>query len=168
MWKDVRRFSAPPSRRFAGQTFLPLVRSTIGQRLKRSSKDGRGGEKKRNKKTEAGPHSSICAYVTFGNCTGGFQDMNESQSIVQQRLLLVIPPSCTNTLVRQVFVMTGWYPCVKKALIERGWTQNHDRDSPFFDLKWTLHSQDIRTTDIEPWQLCNHFFKVTTVFEAHA
>ncbi|CAM9539794.1 unnamed protein product [Ectocarpus sp. 12 AP-2014] len=59
----------------------------------------------------------------------------------------------------KVFVMTGWYPCVKKALIERGWTQNHDRDSPFFDLKWTLHSQDIRTTDIEPWQLCNHFFK---------
>ncbi|CAN0326827.1 unnamed protein product, partial [Ectocarpus sp. 8 AP-2014] len=57
----------------------------------------------------------------------------------------------------KVFVMTGWYPCVKKALIERGWTQNHDRDSPFFDLKWTLHSQDIRTTDIEPWQLCNHF-----------
>lgn len=56
--------------------------------------------------------------------------------------------------------MTGWYPCVKKALIERGWTQNPDRDSPFFDLKWTLHSQDIRTTDIEPWQLCNHFFKV--------
>lgn len=56
--------------------------------------------------------------------------------------------------------MTGWYPCVKKALVERGWTQNPDRDSPFFDLKWTLHSQDIRTTDIEPWQLCNHFFKV--------
>eukprot|EP00752_Nemacystus_decipiens_P007052 g6322.t2 len=59
----------------------------------------------------------------------------------------------------KVFVMTGWYPCVKKALIQRGWTQNPDRDSPFFDLKWTLHSQDIRTTDIEPWQLCNHFFK---------
>lgn len=62
----------------------------------------------------------------------------------------------------QVFVMTGWYPCVKKALLERGWTQNLDRDSPFFDLKWTLHSQDIRTTDIQPWQLCNHFFKVHT------
>ncbi|CAM9254394.1 unnamed protein product [Scytosiphon promiscuus] len=59
----------------------------------------------------------------------------------------------------KVFVMTGWYPCVKEALIERGWVQNTDRDSPFFDLKWTLHSQDIRTTDIEPWQLCNHFFK---------
>lgn len=63
----------------------------------------------------------------------------------------------------QVFVMTGWYPCVKKALIERGWTQNPDRDSPFFDLKWTLHSQDIRTTDIESWQLCNHFFKVFSI-----
>ena len=61
----------------------------------------------------------------------------------------------------QVFVMTGWYPCVKKALIEKGWAQNPDRDSPFFDLKWTLHSQDMRTTEIQPWQLCNHFFKVT-------
>ncbi|CAM9846017.1 unnamed protein product, partial [Choristocarpus tenellus] len=55
--------------------------------------------------------------------------------------------------------MTGWYPCVKKALLDRGWVQNHDRESPFFDLKWTLHSQDIRTTDIQPWQFCNHFFK---------
>lgn len=60
----------------------------------------------------------------------------------------------------QVFVMTGWYPCVKKALLARGWVHNPDRDSPYFDLKWTLHSQDIRSTHIEPWQLCNHFFKV--------
>ncbi|CAM9990780.1 unnamed protein product, partial [Discosporangium mesarthrocarpum] len=59
----------------------------------------------------------------------------------------------------KVFVLTGWYPCVKKALLDRGWVQNNDRDSPFFDLKWTLHSQDIRATGIKPWQLCNHFFK---------
>ena len=43
----------------------------------------------------------------------------------------------------KVFVMTGWYPCVKNALLERGWYFNSDHDSPFADLKWTLKSVDV-------------------------
>lgn len=35
-----------PSRLFGGQAFLPLVRSAIDQRVKRSSRDGRGGHEK--------------------------------------------------------------------------------------------------------------------------
>jgi hypothetical protein len=35
----------------------------------------------------------------------------------------------------QVFAMTGWYPCVKQALLDRGWFYNPDATSPYFDLK---------------------------------
>ena len=55
--------------------------------------------------------------------------------------------------------MTGWYPCVKDALLERGWAHNPDRESHFFDLKWTLNSHDLAATEVESWQLTNHFKK---------
>jgi hypothetical protein len=58
----------------------------------------------------------------------------------------------------RVFCMTGWYPCVKTALLQRGWYFNPDSSSPFFDLKWTLRSSDI-SESLQPWQLTNHFLK---------
>lgn len=64
---------------------------------------------------------------------------------------------------QRVFVMTGWYPCVREALVARGWVQNLDRDSPFFDLKWTLTSQHLRQSNLEPWQLSNHFQKTRSL-----
>ncbi|CAM9125305.1 unnamed protein product, partial [Ectocarpus fasciculatus] len=59
----------------------------------------------------------------------------------------------------QVFSMTGWYPCVKEALLKRGWTFNSDPMSPYFDLKWTLRSSDIGLESLQSWQLTNHFLK---------
>lgn len=59
----------------------------------------------------------------------------------------------------QVFSMTGWYPCVKEALLKRGWVFNSDPLSPYFDLKWTLRSSDIGLETLQPWQLTNHFLK---------
>lgn len=32
---------------------------------------------------------------------------------------------------------------VKRALKKRGWIENKDKDSPCFDLKWTLKGKDI-------------------------
>ncbi|KAJ1451173.1 tubulin-tyrosine ligase family-domain-containing protein [Pelagophyceae sp. CCMP2097] len=60
---------------------------------------------------------------------------------------------------QRVFVITGWYPCVKDALLRRGWAHNEARDSPYFDLKWTLNSIDLSSTALEPWQMTNHFRK---------
>ena len=62
----------------------------------------------------------------------------------------------------KVFCMTGWYPCVKDALLERGWHFNDDRDSTFYDLKWTLKSNDIDKS-IKSNQLTNHFLKNTAI-----
>lgn len=64
---------------------------------------------------------------------------------------------------QRVFVLTGWYPCVKEALEQRGWVHNPDRDSPFFDLKWTLTSQHLRGSELEPWQRANHFQKTRSL-----
>lgn len=57
-----------------------------------------------------------------------------------------------------VFAMTGWYPCVKEALLARGWHYNPDPSSSFFHLKWTLRSNDIQEA-LQPWQLTNHYLK---------
>ena len=59
----------------------------------------------------------------------------------------------------QVFAMTGWYPCVKQALLDRGWYYNSDPTSPYFDLKWTLRSIDVSQETLQPHQLTNHFLK---------
>jgi hypothetical protein len=59
----------------------------------------------------------------------------------------------------KVFSMTGWYPCVKQALLDRGWYMNSDPQSPFFDLKWSLRSCEVSLEQLQPWQLTNHFLK---------
>ena len=58
-----------------------------------------------------------------------------------------------------VFAMTGWYPCVKQALLDRGWYFNPDADSPYFDLKWTLRALQTAQETLQSWQLTNHFLK---------
>ncbi|KAK7242865.1 tubulin tyrosine ligase-like protein [Aureococcus anophagefferens] len=63
----------------------------------------------------------------------------------------------------KVFCMTGWYPCVKDALLDRGWHFNDDRESEYFDLKWTLRSNELNQRDLKPWQLTNHFLKNTAI-----
>ena len=41
----------------------------------------------------------------------------------------------------KVFIVTGGYPELKKALRERGWVQNPDVNSPCFNLKYTLQGK---------------------------
>ena len=38
----------------------------------------------------------------------------------------------------KVFIITGGYADLKRALKERGWVQNPDYNSPCFDFKFTL------------------------------
>lgn len=59
----------------------------------------------------------------------------------------------------KVFSISGWFPCVKEALLSRGWFQNKDAHSPYFDLKWTNKTMDIEHETLQPWQLANHFTK---------
>ncbi|KAL7680376.1 putative tubulin-tyrosine ligase/Tubulin polyglutamylase [Plasmopara halstedii] len=60
-------------------------------------------------------------------------------------------------LDQKVFSITGWYPVIREELEKRGWFYNPDRTSPYFDLKWTLKSDDLRTGKLEKHQYVNHF-----------
>jgi tubulin monoglycylase TTLL3/8 len=46
---------------------------------------------------------------------------------------------------------------MRKALLERGWFENEDVWSPFYDLKWTTKIIDIDFHRLSPHQIVNHF-----------
>jgi hypothetical protein len=46
---------------------------------------------------------------------------------------------------------------MKKALTARGWFENPDYFSPFFDFKWTCKVCDIDYDHLEENQIVNHF-----------
>lgn len=58
----------------------------------------------------------------------------------------------------RVFSITGWYPVIKEQLEARGWYFNPDRESPFFDMKWTLKSDDLKSMKLKPDQVSLIYF----------
>ena len=48
----------------------------------------------------------------------------------------------------KVFICVGGYGDVKRALKSRGWVENKDLESKCFDLKWTLRTKDINTSEL--------------------
>lgn len=63
----------------------------------------------------------------------------------------------------KVFVCTGGYAMIRKALEERGWVENKDPNSPCFDLKWTLRARDLDHSSLQPHQVVNHFHKSAAI-----
>lgn len=66
-------------------------------------------------------------------------------------------------LDQKVFCMTGWYPVIRAELEARGWFYNPEKNSPFFDLKWSLKSDDLKGCKLEKHQYVNHFFQNTAI-----
>ncbi|GLE04672.1 hypothetical protein PINS_up013651 [Pythium insidiosum] len=64
---------------------------------------------------------------------------------------------------QKVFSMTGWYPVIREELERRGWFFNADRESPYFDLKWSLKSDDLKGVKLSRHQYVNHFFANTAL-----
>ena len=61
------------------------------------------------------------------------------------------------TATTPIFIMSGWYPDIKRALVQRGWRQNPNRDSPIFDLMWVLKGKSIKHNKLRPHQVCAVF-----------
>lgn len=57
----------------------------------------------------------------------------------------------------KVFIIRGRYPDLKAALLERGWVENHDKKSNFYDLKWTTKISHVNFDILKPNQMVNHF-----------
>lgn len=63
----------------------------------------------------------------------------------------------------KVFVITGGYHGIRQALLERGWVENKDPNSPCFDLKWTLRGRDLDHPNLQEHQIVNHFCKSAAI-----
>ncbi len=50
----------------------------------------------------------------------------------------------------KVFIVKGGYGDIKRALKQRGWVENKDKDSCCFDLKYTLKTSDIDYSALLP------------------
>lgn len=57
----------------------------------------------------------------------------------------------------KVYIVKGGYKDLRDALDDRGWEENPDYFSPFFDLKWTCKQADIDFTNLRDSQIVNHF-----------
>jgi tubulin monoglycylase TTLL3/8 len=55
----------------------------------------------------------------------------------------------------KVFIIAGTYPDIRKALLMRGWFENNDCDSIYFDLKWARNARV--PSSLFDWQMINHF-----------
>eukprot|EP00826_Nyctotherus_ovalis_P036353 TRINITY_DN3214_c0_g1_i2.p1 TRINITY_DN3214_c0_g1~~TRINITY_DN3214_c0_g1_i2.p1 ORF type:complete len:671 (+),score=171.15 TRINITY_DN3214_c0_g1_i2:298-2310(+) len=57
----------------------------------------------------------------------------------------------------KLFSVTGKYADIKEALESRGWLENAEPDSEFFDFKWTLRHRDLEYSKLQKTQMVNHF-----------
>lgn len=60
---------------------------------------------------------------------------------------------------QKVFIIIGGYRDFRAALTERGWVENPDSFSPYFDFKWCSKVRDIDYTNLSDNQIVNHFEK---------
>lgn len=53
--------------------------------------------------------------------------------------------------------MKGGYHELRRTLVEKGWAENEDVWSQFYDFKWTTKSIDINYGMLKSGQCVNHF-----------
>jgi hypothetical protein len=57
----------------------------------------------------------------------------------------------------KVTVLSCIAEATRQGLLARGWVENVDGSSPFFDLKWSVRAVDIDMQTLLPGQIVNHF-----------
>lgn len=58
----------------------------------------------------------------------------------------------------KVFVVDSSMPDLKAALLSFGWVENiWDPGGPWFDLKWTIHINEVDYSSLRPPQMANHY-----------
>ncbi|KRX02317.1 hypothetical protein PPERSA_09934 [Pseudocohnilembus persalinus] len=74
--------------------------------------------------------------------------------------VLDFPQYYEGNTTKKVFIISGGYQSLRKQLIELGWYENPDKDSLYFDLKWTLRTKDIDFGLALDCQFINHVSNV--------
>jgi tubulin monoglycylase TTLL3/8 len=60
----------------------------------------------------------------------------------------------------KVYSICGGYEDLRRSLRWRGWIENPDPHSQFFDLRWTVKARDVHHKSLKPHQIVNHFSQV--------
>lgn len=60
-------------------------------------------------------------------------------------------------LNQKVFIIKGGYRQLRETLLSKGWAENEDVKSKFFDMKWTTKICDIDYAELKNGQIVNHF-----------
>lgn len=63
----------------------------------------------------------------------------------------------------QIFIVSNGIQDIKNALLARGWVENTDQSSNFYDFKWAIKSKDVIFSQMQANQLVNHFSKNTMI-----
>lgn len=58
---------------------------------------------------------------------------------------------------QRVFIIKGGYAELRRTLIQKGWFENEDVWSPYYDFKWTTKICDINYMTLKHSQGVNHF-----------
>jgi tubulin monoglycylase TTLL3/8 len=101
------------------------------------------------------------------------EDVKEKGEKLSGRLKLPIYPNITNMVEwkkkhklepkTKVYIVTGGYGDIKRALDKRGWIMNPDPKSPCFDLRWTIKSKEADMQNLDDYQIVNHFEKNASI-----
>mmetsp|Transcript_12213 Transcript_12213/g.21666 ORF Transcript_12213/g.21666 Transcript_12213/m.21666 type:complete len:1730 (-) Transcript_12213:223-5412(-) len=76
--------------------------------------------------------------------------MHAARDMAEWKKRMGCPPD------KQVFICCGGYMDFTQAMLKRGWFQNEDKDSRFFDIKWAP-AASIDHESLVPEQVVNHF-----------
>ena len=52
---------------------------------------------------------------------------------------------------------------IRAGLLARGWYENPEKNSPHFELKWAVSSNDIDHLVLRPGQVVNHYKQAATI-----
>lgn len=52
---------------------------------------------------------------------------------------------------------------LRESMAARGWVENPDLYSPYYDFRWTIKSKDVIFSEVLDHQMVNHFSKNTII-----
>eukprot|EP00201_Polytomella_parva_P014478 CAMPEP_0175072826 /NCGR_PEP_ID=MMETSP0052_2-20121109/20155_1 /TAXON_ID=51329 ORGANISM="Polytomella parva, Strain SAG 63-3" /NCGR_SAMPLE_ID=MMETSP0052_2 /ASSEMBLY_ACC=CAM_ASM_000194 /LENGTH=197 /DNA_ID=CAMNT_0016340433 /DNA_START=122 /DNA_END=712 /DNA_ORIENTATION=+ len=90
-------------------------------------------------------------YVSGNWSSQSYQDWRQKRKLSDQQRVFCMAGAGTHS--------TG----IRQGLLSRGWVENDDHNSPFFDFKWAANPLDIKHDLLLPHQIVNHYKNATCI-----
>jgi len=100
--------------------------------------------------TQVSQTGGVSKFLSKLKCVQAQQCMRSASDMAEWKRRNGCPPD------KQVFICCGGYPDFTEAMLARGWFHNPDKESRFFDMKWSP-AADIKHDKLLPEQAVVHF-----------